>query len=294
MKKILIASTALVATAGFAAAEVSFSGAAGFGMTFVDGRMDPGLDGILGTADDVAIDDWQPDYYTTLSVSMTGETDGGLSFGADFDITQDNGGTAVGDTEVHVEGGFGKLTVGAVGSASDAKLGLGDIGYSGLGTDNVAEVLIDGADRGNIMYTGSFGDFGVALSYDMARSEVFSVVATYAMGDYNFGIGYDDWGLVAGSAFHVKAGGNFGDIALNALYSRSSDIDTTAFGVTAGYTMGAATITAAYSNLNVGGVSGDMYGLGVSYDLGGGASIDAGVAEAEGTTVADLGINMSF
>ncbi|WP_298561929.1 porin [uncultured Aliiroseovarius sp.] len=275
MKKILIASTALVATAGFAAADVDFSGAAGFGFVY-DGS------------------DWNPDYYTTLSVAMTGETDGGLSFGADFDITQDNGATAVGDTEVHVEGGFGKLTVGAVGSASDAKLGLGDIGYSGLGTDNVAEFLIDLADSGNIMYTGSFGDFGVALSYDMNGTEIFSVVATYAMGDYNFGIGYDDWGLVAGSAFHVKAGGNFGDVALNALYSRSSDIDTTAIGVTAGYTMGAATITAAYSNLSVGGLSGDVYGLGVSYDLGGGASIDAGVADNGTTTVADLGINMSF
>ena len=279
MKKILIASTALVATAGFAAADVDFSGAAGFGFIY-DGS------------------DWNPDYYTTLSVAMTGETDGGLSFGADFDITQDNGATAVGDTEVHVEGGFGKLTVGAVGSASDAKLGLGDIGYSGLGTDNVAEVLIDLADSGNIMYTGSFGDFGVALSYDMNGTEIFSVVATYAMGDYNFGIGYDDWGLVAGSAFHVKAGGNFGDVALNALYSRSSDVDTTTFGVTAGYTMGAATITAAYSQVDVAGLTADVYGLGVSYDLGGGASIDAGVAEVEvlgvGTTIADLGINMSF
>ncbi|MGM9402160.1 porin [Aliiroseovarius sp. KMU-71] len=280
MKKILFASTALVASAGFAAAEVDFSGAAGFGVVY------------NGT-------DWNPDYYTTLSVAMTGETDGGLSFGADFDITVDNphNGVAaqtISDTEVYVEGGFGKLTVGSVGSASDAKLGLGDIGYSGLGTDNVAELLIDLADSGNIMYTGSFGDFGVALSYDMNGTEIFSVVATYAMGDYNFGIGYDDWGTVVGSAFHVKAGGNFGDVALNALYSRSSDVDTTAIGVTAGYTMGAATITAAYSNLNVGGLSGDVYGLGVSYDLGGGASIDAGVADNGTTTVADLGINMSF
>ena len=97
MKKILFASTALVASAGFAAADIDFSGAAGFGVVY----------------NDTAANEWSPDYYTTLSVSMTGETDGGLSFGADFDITMDNGATAVGDTEVHVEGGFGKLTVGA-------------------------------------------------------------------------------------------------------------------------------------------------------------------------------------
>jgi outer membrane protein OmpU len=270
MKKILIASTALVATAGIASAEIGFSGAAGFGVVY-DGS------------------DWGPDYYTTLSVSMTGETDGGLSFGASYDITQDNGGTGVGDTEVYVEGGFGKLTVGAVGSAVDAKLGIGDIGYSGLGVDNRAESIIDDNDAGNIMYTGSFGDFGVAMSIDMGvgSADNFSIAATYAMGDYNFGVGYDD----AESAISVKAGGSFGDIALNALYSRSSDTDEDAFGIHAAYTMGAATISAAYADSDR---EGEAYGLGISYDLGGGASVDAGVAEVEGTTVADLGINMTF
>ena len=268
MKKILIASTALVATAGFAAAEIDFSGAAGFGVTY-DGA------------------DWNPDYYTTLSVSMTGETDGGLSFGAGFDITMDNGVTAVGDTEVHVEGGFGKLTVGAVGSAVDAKLGIGDIGYSGLGVDNRAEALIDSADNGNIMYTGSFGDFGVALSYDMNGTENFSIAATYAMGDYNLGLGYDD----QDATVSVKAGSSFGDFALNAVYSNSSDLSTTAYGIHAAYTMGAATISAAYADSDA---LGEAYGLGISYDLGGGASVDAGVAEVGGVTVADLGINMTF
>jgi outer membrane protein OmpU len=289
MKKILIASTALVATAGIASAEIGFSGAAGFGVVYND---------VTG--------DWTPDYYTTLSVSMTGETDGGLSFGAAYDITQDNGATAVGDTEVYVEGGFGKLTVGAVGSAVDATLGMGDIGYSGLGVDNVAEGLIDGADNGNIMYKGTFGDFGVAMSYDMAGVENFSIAATYTMGDYNFGVGYDDWGnaivpngfgvpIANGSAFHVKAGGAFGDLALNAVYSRSSDIDASTYGVHAAYTMGAATISAAYAEATVTGLgSTDAFGLGVSYDLGGGASVDAGVGEVFGVTVADLGINMSF
>ena len=68
MKKILFASTALVATAGVAAADVDFSGAAGMGF---------GYDG----------SDWSTITFATLSVAMTGETDGGLSFGADFDIT---------------------------------------------------------------------------------------------------------------------------------------------------------------------------------------------------------------
>ncbi|WP_432448620.1 porin [Aliiroseovarius marinus] len=277
MKKILFASTALVASAGIAAAEVSFSGEAGFGFVYTDG----------------AADEWAPDYYTTLSVAMRGETDGGLSFGADFDITMDGGATAVGDTEVFIEGGFGNLSVGAVGSAVDDTLGLSDIGYSGLGVDNVAEALIDAADVGNIMYKGTFGDFGVALSYDMNGTEQFSIAATYAMGDYNFGLGYDD--IADGSStIHVKAGGAIADFAVNALYSRNSDNDITAYGLHAAYTMGAATVSAAYSEVDVAGASADAWGLGVAYDLGGGASVNAGVGEVGGVTVADLGIIMTF
>ncbi|MHA6265625.1 porin [Aliiroseovarius sp. CAU 1755] len=278
MKKILFASTALVASAGFAAAEISFSGEAGMGFIY----------------DDVS-GDWSPDYYTTLSVSMTGETDGGLGFGADFDITTANGASLVDQTTVYIEGGFGKFSVGNVGSAVDAKLGLSDIGYSGLGTDNVAEALVDAADMGNVMYDGTFGDFGVAMSYDMQGMENFSIAATYNMGDYNFGIGYDDWGnIAAGSAFHVKAGANIADFSLNALYSRADDADITSYGITAGYTMGAVGVTAAYSEVDVAGVSADAYGIGVKYDLGGGASVNAGVGEVGGVTVADLGIIMVF
>lgn len=271
MKKILIASTALVATAGIAAAEVNYSGAAGFGFIY---------DGF----------NWSPDFDTTLSVAMTGETDGGLSFGANLDLTFDNGGPGETDGQVvYIEGGFGKLSVGTVGSAVDAKLGISDIGYSGLGVDNRAESIIDDNDDGNIMYDGSFGDFGVAMSIEMGSgtTDNFSIAATYAMGDYNFGVGYDD----AESVISVKAGGSFGDIALNALYSRSSDTDEDAFGIHAAYTMGAATISAAYADSDR---EGEAYGLGISYDLGGGASVDAGVAEVAGITWADLGINMTF
>lgn len=292
MKKILFASTALVATAGIAAAEVSFSGEAGMGLVYVDDRAT-----VFATP---GLDDWQVDYYTTLSIALTGETDGGLSFGADFDITIDNphNGVAtsvISDTEVYVEGGFGKLTVGGTGSAVDDTLGLSDIGYSGLGTDNVAEFLIDAADSGNIMYNGTFGDFTVVASYDMGGMENFSIAATYDLGDYEIGLGYDDWGnILPGDAFHVKLGADIGDFAVDALYSRSDDIDTTAYGLTAAYTMGATTVSAAYSELDIAGVSGDAFGLGVSYDLGGGATVNAGVGEVGTVTVADFGIIMTF
>ncbi|MCI2395620.1 porin [Aliiroseovarius sediminis] len=282
MKKILFASTALVASAGFAAADISFSGEAGMGFVYEEDR--------------VGADEWLVDYYTTLSVAMTGETDGGLGFGVDLDLTFDNGGGAVTDNQVvYIEGGFGKFSVGTVGSAVDAKLGLSDIGYSGLGTDNTAEFLVDGGDVGNLMYEGTFGDFGVAVSYDMGGTEVASIAATYTMGDFNIGLGYDDWGnFDDSSTVHVKAGADIADFSLNALYSRNSDNDITSYGVTAGYTMGAVEVMAAYSELEIAGATTDAYGLGVAYDLGGGASLNAGVGEINDVVEADLGIIMTF
>lgn len=288
MKKILFASTALVASAGFAAAEISFSGEAGMGFVYDD-----------------PTGDWNADYYTTLYIDMTGETDGGLGFGVDLDLTFDNGGAAATDNQVvYIEGGFGKFSVGTVGSAVDATLGLSDIGYSGLGVDNVAEALVDAADSGNLMYQGTFGDFGVAISHDLNGTEITSVAATYSMGDFNVGLGYDDLGLIdTSSTIHVKAGADISDFSLNALYSRNDDNDITSYGITGGYTMGAVGVTAAYSNADFAGLLDvEAYGLGVSYDLGGGASVNAGVGEITSTaggisvseTVADLGIIMLF
>ena len=65
MKNLLIATTALVATAGVAAADVSLSGAANFGVINTGGAADTVM-------------------YNNVSVTaaMSGETDGGLTFGA--------------------------------------------------------------------------------------------------------------------------------------------------------------------------------------------------------------------
>ncbi|WP_298905224.1 porin [uncultured Aliiroseovarius sp.] len=271
MKKILFASTALVASAGFAAADADFTGAAGFGMIY-DGT------------------NWNPDYYTTLNISLTGETDGGLSFGADLDLTFDNGGFGVTDNQVvYIEGGFGKLSVGTVDNAVDASVsGIKDVGYSGLGVDNLAEAE-KGTSTANALYQGTFGDFSVALSGDLSSgASDWAIGAKYAMGDFKVGAGVEKDG--GNTVYAISAGATFGDIALNALYGRDSTASNYSYGVDAGYTMGASTITIAYGNDD--GVEG--YGLGISYDLGGGASVDAGVAEVNGVTKADLGINMTF
>ena len=115
MKKILIATTALVATTGFAAADISLSGSGNFGAKYNDSWGDK----------------LQAHYEVDLTVLMTGETDNGLGFGASFTITS-GGASSISDGIVFIEGGFGKLAVGDVDNAIDAVVGgLADIGFDG-------------------------------------------------------------------------------------------------------------------------------------------------------------------
>ncbi|MDA5092901.1 porin [Aliiroseovarius sp. KMU-50] len=286
MKKVLFASTALVASAGIAAADVNLSGGANMGLKYNDN---------VANAEDLILHN-----EITLTVAMTGETDGGLGFGADMTITA--GG--VGDVVVYIEGGFGKLSAGNVDNAVEAVTGLGDLGFDGIGTDNIAETL-RGDSAASLLYTGSFGDFSVAASAGLstsntlAHSDDFAVGAKYAMGDYSIAVAYDEAAGI--NAIHVQGNANVGDVALAALYSTTTGTvatDVTAFGITAGYTMGATTVTAAYSQTEsttaAVTTTTEGYGIGVAYDLGGGAAVKGAIGEVAGNTVADLGITMSF
>ena len=119
MKKVLFATTALVASAGIAAADMSLNGEAkvyldntGSGDTFLVTDIDFGVSGKL-------------------------ETDNGLTFGAsidldDTDASDENG--IVEDAEIYVKGSFGQITFGDVAQATDA-IGLPDIGVDGIGAN---------------------------------------------------------------------------------------------------------------------------------------------------------------
>ena len=76
MKAILFATTALVATAGIAAAEVSLTGSAEMGIMGGDGIADQ--------------------FHTDIDVTfgMSGEADNGLSFGASVDLDESIGDSA--------------------------------------------------------------------------------------------------------------------------------------------------------------------------------------------------------
>jgi outer membrane protein OmpU len=137
MKRVLLATTMLVAGASIAAAEVTLSGEARMGIISNfgdDGDATNGDEGALGFTSRARV-----------IFNMSGETDGGLSFGASFradnagDASDGNAGT------VFISGAFGKLTIGDTDGAAKAAVGNVDgVGLTGLDDTNESFFLANG------------------------------------------------------------------------------------------------------------------------------------------------------
>ncbi len=170
MKKVLLATTALVLSAGFAAADVSVGG---------DGRM-----GIIGGGtDDTAttgVDETDLAFTSRIRISFSasGETDAGLSFGGSVRV--DNASSddqATGGTEgsVFVEGTFGKISMGDVSGAPEAAVGdLSGVGLTGLGDCNELTYLSN-SDRPAARWDYVTGDLGLHVSADNPGSAMLAI-----------------------------------------------------------------------------------------------------------------------
>ena len=329
MKKVLLASTALVASAGIAAADVSLSGSAELGL--ID-------------------DDTETQFHTDIDVTftMSGETDGGLTFGASIDLDESDGdpsaafgNTGQGGETLFISGSFGTLTMGDTDGALDRALTEaifgGSItdenehaGYNGnAGLDNTYDGQI-------ARYDYSFGDVALAISAEIddsgAGDPVIGLGVSYDVDlggvDLGLGLGYQtvsgagadatvpttgvDADLIgfsvdAGFAGGFSAAASFivGDVTVNG----AAVEDPEHIGLAVGYTMDALTIGLNWGEYSdwllredPGESDSSGFGLVVGYDLGGGAELQFGIAdndldEADGgedTTVWSLGLAMSF
>jgi len=192
MKKILLASTVLVASAGFASADIAFSGDAYVGIKSIDGGAT-----------------WNPVSTASMDVAMSGETDGGLGFGADFTITAASLTGSVGAADIWVSGGFGTVTV---------------------------------SQAGKLTYEGSFGDATVTAS-TVWGSAVYDVEFGYSFGDYSAYLGHNTAG--AGT---TRAGGEavFGDFTVG-LDITNVSLASTTWTVSGGYVMGAVSVDVTFN-----------------------------------------------
>ena len=305
MKKILLATTLLAMTAGYASAEVAISGSARMGIVQMRvGVIDPaGPDGILGTGDDVVGSAGSVEAVFSSRVRIqfdgTGTTDGGLSFGASMRADQDGGntsGTANGSSTVFVSGSFGKLTMGDVaGGAGDELVGqISGVGYTGLGDSNEIGFLGSTATAARYDYTS--GNLSVALGTSQttaaAGADKNSIAVKYATDKYNVALGYET--VTGNNQVSLKVGATFGSATVKLKAAKNSIAGAkTEYGVSLDYAVNPAlTVTAFYTAHKTAGTN--AMGLGASYNLGGGASVVGGIVDNGTDTLGDVGVTMAF
>lgn len=317
MKKVLFASTALVMTAGMAAAEVTISGFA-----------EIGIFGGTGVEDQFHTD-------IDATFTMSGTTDNGLTFGASIDLDESDGNPSAafnnntqGGESIFISGEFGTLTWGDTDGAFDWALQEVAIG----GTINDSNTSHAGYSGNNgldgeyydgqiVRYEYVLGDLAFALSLEIddtgVGDEAIGLGARYGtdLGGVrvNFGLGYQTVDTNAGvdvDIVGVSADARFAN-GFRAIvnYSDRDDMPDRINGTNVlvdshwaiglGYTLDAWTFAVNYGSFDTNLGDADGYALNVSYDLGGGAELQVGYSDEDtdfGTEEDryDIGLALSF
>ncbi len=304
MKNILLASTALVAFAGAAAAEVSFSGEAVLGYNHeIEG-------GAYASVD--------------LDVDYSQELDNGLTAAASFGfgvVDTDNTATGIestvgldaGDAEFSLSADAWSLNVGIDGGTDDATEVVWD-GVSNMGNDSFYESADDN-DEDVVRVEAALGAAEVVVAYNI-DTEDFDAGVTAEFGDISVGAVYEEVGAetnfgLFGSATFAGATVDFahssvydststdnetstgvevtypvGDVSVSAFYVSESDIDDS-YGLTGKYSANGLAVKAFYHD------GGDEdYGIEIGYDVSDVLSVYAGLSEVDGEYVGveyDLG-----
>ncbi|MYH60131.1 MAG: porin [Boseongicola sp. SB0675_bin_26] len=287
MKRILLTSTALVMSAGIAAAEPEVGG-----------------DGLMGVISKAANNDGDITFTSRVraTIKASGETDNGLMFGGEFGVHDAVGAKDGQNGSVFVQGPFGKFSMGDVNSA--AKTAVGNAGGVGLtGLDDLNEVKYIGkAHKPSALWSYDMGALSLYASSDNpgpSDDTVVSGALSYSIGEVTAAAGVERAGDMQIVAASVSA--SLGDASVKLVYGSyddgmagSDNVDS--YSASASFNTGMATFSA-FTSGNSKGVDGqDHFGIGASFDLGGGASIVGGFVDGDSLSDGsfDLGISMSF
>ena len=281
MKKILLATTMLVGTAGFAAADghITFSGSAAAGIASEAG-------GPFETFSSVGLD-----------VTFAGSSDTGLEFGATFGTSAGRSFDLGADpTEAFADedGAFGMPEIFISGS-------FGRVAFS----DDDYDMFDDANGGGDVKYTGTFGAFSVGLIADVDASEfsasadatfagvtvhadadtydLYNVSAAYTMGAFTGKVGTNE-----ASDHYIR--GEYAGGALSAFAQYNSVADGNQWEVGAGYSANGISVDASVNEA-------EEFAVTAGYDLGGGLSLDAGIdglTSDAGNANMFVGASMSF
>jgi len=284
MKKILLATTMLIGTAGFAAAEVALSGSAAMGV---------GRDGeATGFHKDGAFHAYST---ATVTATMSGESDSGLSFGASISIGTGTSYAFADDDGFNAE---------ALGSSSEVFL-AGAFGKIAMKVDNTGfgqykAYQTDTKKGYDLQYTHSVGGLDIGVRYDVDGDAVdgdSSVSLGYKMDALSFGLAYDASGAWGASASY----------AMDAITVTAATDDASVSSIKIAYSANGLSASAKVANndtheialgysangvgVNVSTNDADEWSASASYDLGGGASLAGGMNYADDAYV---GVSFSF
>ena len=322
MKKVLLTTTALVMTAGVAAAEVSFSGTAQVAFTDDNGKYDAAND--IGTAvanGSGAAGTTENGYVLTtgydFDVSLSAAADNGLTMSTSFDM---GSGMMVDYNDDDRVEGQGE-TIGG------AELTIGYAGYTISAEQNGVDNLYDGDFNGDDLgISGAMGGLTFAATTDMetdatsaklgytmgdltatftqtnkngntaanADDDASKFAISYVMGDLTFTASTDDKGISTTNDSENKVGVSYKMDAITVAYT-SIDPEETGKGMgdewDASISYSAGALSASYAVDEA-----DATTMIATYDLGGGATVF--VASHDKANTADdmntIGVNFKF
>ena len=311
MKKILLMTmgTALL-SAGAIAEGVSISGSADMGVKYGDSKAT-----------------WLSNF--DVGFSASGTTDGGLTFGAAAKIKAADGNeknkSAVGSSNVYVSGEAWKVSIGDLDPASHMARPLGDVGYDGLGVDDVAEGNV-GSTQADALAKFTLGTASLGITTGVkGKKNEWAVGLSVDAGNMSFGVGADSQKLAA-----ISAKASMGGISTVLYYAKDQydsipdgEIDILGTGKASGLGVSASFVASDNTTVSIVWAKGkddfaatlendepltegakkaikknnmdtDGIGIGISTDLGGGAKLQAGIAKVNDKSKVSAGISMSF
>ena len=275
MKKVLLATSALTLSAGFASADVSMSGTGGagvFGANGADLSVYSGVD---------------------LGFALSGASDNGMTFSASLDM---GGGQTL-------DAGDFELDTQDMGVDDNVSVTIGVSGLTIVLSQNGVDDLYDDDKAGDIGISGAMGDLTYSVTTGLEDDDPTSLSVGYSAGAISGSVATSD----DGDASNVSISYAMGDITISA----ESDTDragadtssvTVSYAMSDGMTVSLENsedvneVSVSYSSGAISvGVSADdaateSWEATMAYDLGGGATFNLGTNQDE-TTFAGVGFS---
>jgi outer membrane protein OmpU len=318
MKKLLLASSALVLSAGVAAAEFTIGGNARAGITYVEDRANAA--GVLQS-------ETQVDMRLRFNIDAKKELDSGVTLGGRIRMQYDdnNAGAGLSAAMLYAETGGLRVEVGNVNTALDsmALLYNAELGYIGTTLGGYAQATYAAFENG--AYSGTPNRMGLFASYSVGdlvarvsyvtpdqvsktlaagTKEELSLSLDYKAGAFSFGLGVaQNGGFVDGNDVYAVTGeyaiNDTTAVGLQYVDNGSAGVvdngnTTTLYGRTAFSGVGVGAYIASLDGTTVAPVEDISFGLGFDYDLGGATLAGTVQRGFDDKTYADLGIRFTF